>query len=98
MTDGPLLLPTLRQVSRDTLQDQVYRQIREALMSGRFQPGQKLTIRGLAEALRPLLTRSAALEAQQTAAMRVPAQFTMASVVRNVRDVVDRVLQRTTAG
>ena len=44
MTDGPLLLPTLRQVSRDTLQDQVYRQIREALMSGRFQPGQKLTI------------------------------------------------------
>ena len=51
MTDGPLLLPTLRQVSRDTLQDQVYRQIREALMSGRFQPGQKLTIRGLAEAL-----------------------------------------------
>jgi len=39
MTDKPILLPTLRQVSRDTLQDQVYRQIREALMSGRFQQG-----------------------------------------------------------
>ncbi|MPQ72226.1 GntR family transcriptional regulator, partial [Pseudomonas sp. MWU12-2323] len=43
MSEGPIPLPTLRQVSRDTLQEQVYRQIREALMSGRFQPGQKLT-------------------------------------------------------
>lgn len=55
-------------------------------------------IRGFAEALRPLLIRSAALAAQQAAAMRLPEQFTMASVVRNVRDVVNRVLQRTAAG
>lgn len=51
MTDAPIALPVLRQVSRETLQEQVYRQLREALMSGRFEPGQKLTIRGLAEAL-----------------------------------------------
>lgn len=51
MTDRPNILPTKSQVSRDTLQDQIYRRIREALMSGRFQPGQKLTIRGLAESL-----------------------------------------------
>ena len=51
MTDRPNIRPTKSQVSRDTLQDQIYRRIREALMSGRFQPGQKLTIRGLAESL-----------------------------------------------
>jgi DNA-binding GntR family transcriptional regulator len=51
MADRPIPLPIMRKVSRDTIQDQVYRQIREALMSGRLQPGQKLTIRGLADAL-----------------------------------------------
>ncbi|MCF5398349.1 GntR family transcriptional regulator, partial [Pseudomonas syringae] len=82
MTDRPILLPPMRQVSRDTLQDQVYRQIREALMSGRFQPGQKLTIRGLAEALgsSPMPVREAlnrlsaenAFEVTETARLRVP--------------------------
>ncbi|MBI6794703.1 GntR family transcriptional regulator [Pseudomonas syringae] len=82
MTDRPVLLPAMRQVSRDTLQDQVYRQIREALMSGRFQPGQKLTIRGLAEALgsSPMPVREAlnrlsaenAFEVTETARLRVP--------------------------
>lgn len=81
MTDRPVLLPALRQVSRDTLQDQVYRQIREALMSGRFQPGQKLTIRGLAEALgsSPMPVREAlqrlsaenAFEVTETSRLRV---------------------------
>ncbi|MCK0547947.1 GntR family transcriptional regulator [Pseudomonas syringae] len=82
MIDRPILLPAMRQVSRDTLQDQVYRQIREALMSGRFQPGQKLTIRGLAEALgsSPMPVREAlnrlsaenAFEVTETARLRVP--------------------------
>jgi DNA-binding GntR family transcriptional regulator len=81
MTDRPIPLPTLRPVSRDTLQDQVYRQIREALMSGRFQPGQKLTIRGLADALgsSPMPVREAlhrlsaenAFEVTETARLRV---------------------------
>lgn len=94
MTDGPLLLPTLRQVSRDTLQDQVYRQIREALMSGRFQPGQKLTIRGLAEALgsSPMPVREAlqrlsaenAFEVTETSRLRV--RLMTVERLREIRD------------
>lgn len=94
MTDGPLLLPTLRQVSRDTLQDQVYRQIREALMSGRFQPGQKLTIRGLAEALgsSPMPVREAlqrlsaenAFEVTETSRLRV--RMMTVERLREIRD------------
>lgn len=38
-------LPTIRQ---ETVQDQVYRALRVALMSGQFAPGQQLTIRSLA--------------------------------------------------
>jgi len=34
-----------------SMQDRVYRQIRDGLMSGRFEPGEKLTIRGIAAAL-----------------------------------------------
>ncbi|WP_339437261.1 MULTISPECIES: GntR family transcriptional regulator [unclassified Pseudomonas] len=94
MTDSPLLLPTLRQVSRDTLQDQVYRQIREALMSGRFQPGQKLTIRGLAEALgsSPMPVREAlqrlsaenAFEVTETSRLRV--RLMTVERLREIRD------------
>jgi DNA-binding GntR family transcriptional regulator len=82
MTDAPIAFPALRQVSRETLQEQVYRQLREALMSGRFEPGQKLTIRGLAEALgsSPMPVREAlhrlsaenAFEVSGTARLRVP--------------------------
>lgn len=81
MTDRPNILPTKSQVSRDTLQDQIYRRIREALMSGRFQPGQKLTIRGLAESLgsslMPVrealnrLTAENAFEVTETSRLRV---------------------------
>lgn len=95
MTDRPILLPAMRQVSRDTLQDQVYRQIREALMSGRFQPGQKLTIRGLAEALgsSPMPVREAlnrlsaenAFEVTETARLRVP--MMTPERLREIRDV-----------
>ncbi|MGB8975823.1 MAG: GntR family transcriptional regulator, partial [Pseudomonas capeferrum] len=94
MTDQPILLPTMRQVSRDTLQDQVYRQIREALMSGRFQPGQKLTIRGLAEALgsSPMPVREAlnrlsaenAFEVTETARLRV--RMMTPDRLREIRD------------
>lgn len=94
MTDRPVLLPALRQVSRDTLQDQVYRQIREALMSGRFQPGQKLTIRGLAEALgsSPMPVREAlqrlsaenAFEVTETSRLRVRVMTT--ERLREIRD------------
>lgn len=94
MSDAPLTFPALRQVARATLQDQVYRQLREALMSGRFQPGQKLTIRGLAEALgsSPMPVREAlqrlsaenAFEVSGTARLRVP--MMTAARLREIRD------------
>lgn len=44
-------LPVLTPVWRNTIAHQVYTQLRESIMNGRFSPDQKLTIRGLAEAL-----------------------------------------------
>lgn len=94
MTDGPIQFPKMRQVSRDTLQDQVYRQLREALMSGRFQPGQKLTIRGLATALgsSPMPVREAlqrlsaenAFEVTDTSRLRV--RLMTVERLREIRD------------
>ncbi len=94
MTDAPIAFPVLRQVSRETLQEQVYRQLREALMSGRFEPGQKVTIRGLADALgsSPMPVREAlhrlsaenAFEVSGTARLRVP--MMTAERLREIRD------------
>jgi DNA-binding GntR family transcriptional regulator len=44
-------LSALAPVGRETLQGQVYQQLRQALMAGRFGPGQALTLRSVAEAL-----------------------------------------------
>ncbi len=44
-------LSALAPVGRETLQGQVYQQLRQALMAGRFRPGQALTLRSVAEAL-----------------------------------------------
>lgn len=44
------LLP-LEAVSRDTLNERIYKELRRALMAGAFQPGQKLSIRALADSL-----------------------------------------------
>jgi len=41
---------TLKGVSRDTLRGRVYVELRAAIMKGAFEPGQALTVRGLAEA------------------------------------------------
>lgn len=94
MTEAPIVFPALRQVSRETLQEQVYRQLREALMSGRFEPGQKLTIRGLAQALgsSPMPVREAlhrltaenAFEVSGTARLRVPVM-----TVERLREIRD---------
>lgn len=48
MTDA---LPSFDPVARLTVTEQVYRRMRDGLMSGRFAPGQKLAIRQLASAL-----------------------------------------------
>lgn len=68
--------------SRSTVQDVVYRQLRHALMTGRFDPGQTLTISALAdsfgtshmpvrEALRRLAAENA-LEIAATGSARIP--------------------------
>jgi DNA-binding GntR family transcriptional regulator len=48
---APPDLSMLEPVGRETLQDQVYLQLRQALMAGSFRPGQTLTLRSVAEAL-----------------------------------------------
>jgi DNA-binding GntR family transcriptional regulator len=69
-------------VSRDTLNDRIYAEVRRALMAGAFEPGQKLSIRGLAgslgvsampvrDALRRLITERA-LESQSNRTIAVP--------------------------
>jgi len=54
--DGPGLaervtMPDLSPVTRHTLQEQAYLQLRQALMSGQFVPGQSITLRAAAAAL-----------------------------------------------
>jgi DNA-binding GntR family transcriptional regulator len=43
--------PALTRIHHATLHDRVYEELRNALMNGRFLPGEVLTIRGVAEAL-----------------------------------------------
>ena len=43
--------PRLARITHATLYEKVYEELRNALMSGRFLPGEPLTIRGVAEAL-----------------------------------------------
>jgi DNA-binding GntR family transcriptional regulator len=43
--------PRLARITHATLYEKVYEELRNALMSGRFLPGETLTIRGVAEAL-----------------------------------------------
>ncbi len=94
MDDNTIPMIKLTGVTRSTLVEQVYRQLRDALMGGRFQPGQRLTIRGLAEALgaSPMPVREAlhrlhaehAFEVTRTARIRVP--MMTAARLREIRD------------
>ena len=69
-------------VPNETLQEQIYRQLRHFLMVGRFRPGQPLKIRDIAESfetsMQPVreairqLTAEQALEASPNASTRVP--------------------------
>lgn len=75
-------LPAFAPVEHQTLRDNAYAQLREALMTGQFEPGQHITIRGLAaalgvsptpirEAVRRLATERA-IEAEPNRWMRIP--------------------------
>lgn len=82
-------------VVRNTLQDQAYNKLREALMSGLFKPGQRLTLRATAEVMgtSPMPVRDAvrrleiehALEPQPNRTLGVP-EMTYASLIE-LRDV-----------
>ena len=94
LIEDPRRLPGIEPVTRLTVTEQVYRRMRDGLMSGRFAPGQKLAIRQLAEALgsSPMPVREAlhrlqaegAIEISTTGRIRIasldPAQL------RDVRD------------
>jgi len=89
-------LPGLSPVARETLQEQAYKKLREALMSGHFIPGQSITLRATAEALgtSPMPVRDAlrrleiehALVARSNRTLGVP-EMTYASLteLREVR-------------
>lgn len=49
--DGEPYTPDLSPVSRDMLHEQIYEMLKRNLMVGRFTPGQKLPLRGLAKSL-----------------------------------------------
>lgn len=48
--------PALQPIERETLWDQVYAQLRDALFAGRFEPGGRLVLRELAESLGTSIT------------------------------------------
>jgi DNA-binding GntR family transcriptional regulator len=77
------LSASLEPVSRETVQERVYRQLRQALIYGRFEPGQALTLHDLAASMQtsPMPVREAlarlvseqALETSSNRSVRVPA-------------------------
>lgn len=91
---------TLARAQHRTLQEHAYVQIREALMVGRYLPGQKMTIRGLAEALgispTPIrealhrLTTEGALHAEPNRRLMVP-QLSVDEFreLRNIRESLE---------
>jgi DNA-binding GntR family transcriptional regulator len=50
MTEAKSAMPEFSRVDKDTLHERVYGELRTALMTGRFLPGQSVTIRALADA------------------------------------------------
>lgn len=95
MTTRPPGYATFTTVEHTTLRDHAYARLREALMTGRFEPGEHLTIRGLAEAfgvsptpIREALGRLAAegaIEAEPNKWMRVP--LLSAAELKELRDI-----------
>lgn len=78
----PMAIRSLRPISKATMQDRVYQQLKQALMSGAFAPGQTVTLRGVAndlgtsampirDAIRRLVSDQA-LEMPSLRSIRVP--------------------------
>lgn len=89
-------MPALEVVAHETMAGKVYQQLREAIMSGRFAPGQALSLRGVAEAVgsstmpvRGALTRlqaeGALVDGPGRALMVPPMTFDLIEELRDVR-------------
>lgn len=88
--------PALKAIESETMADKVYQQLREALMSGRFAPGQALSLRSVAEAVgsstmpvRAALTRlraeRALVDGPNRALVVPPMTLDMLNELRDVR-------------
>lgn len=89
-------LPALELVARETMAGRVYAQLRQAIMTGRFAPGQLLSLRGVAEAVgsstmpvRAALTRlqaeGALIDGPGRALMVPPMTLELLDELRDVR-------------
>ena len=89
-------LPALELVARETMAGRVYAQLRQAIMTGRFAPGQLLGLRGVAEAVgsstmpvRAALTRlqaeGALIDGPGRALMVPPMTLELLDELRDVR-------------
>ncbi len=95
MTPTNSSLQELEPVEHTTLGDHAYQQLRQVLMSGRFEPGQKLTLRGLSAQLaisptpiREALRRLAAergIEIAPNRFIRIPVMTS--NELRELRDI-----------
>lgn len=92
----PQAVPALEAIAHETMAGKVYQQLREAIMSGRFAPGQPLSLRGVAEAVgsstmpvRGALTRlraeGALVDGPGRAMMVPPMTFELIDELRDVR-------------
>lgn len=101
-------LPQLELVARETMADRVYAQLREAIMSGRFAPGQLLSLRNVAEAVgsstmpvRAALTRlqaeGALIDGLGRALMVPPMTLDLLDELRDVRISLEGCVARRSA-
>jgi len=93
-------MPPLEAVAHETMAAKLYQQLREAIMSGRFAPGQPLSLRGVAEAVgsstmpvRGALTRlqaeGALVDGPGRALMVPPMTLELIEELRDVRAAIE---------
>src|SRR5579863_1722146 len=98
----------LELVARETMAGRVYAQLREAIMTGRFAPGQALSLRGVAEAVgsstmpvRAALTRlqaeGALIDGPGRALMVPPMTFDLLEELRDVRIALEGAVTKRAA-
>lgn len=101
-------LPELELVARETMAGRVYAQLREAIMTGRFAPGQLLSLRSVAEAVgsstmpvRAALTRlqaeGALIDGPGRALMVPPMTLELLDELRDVRIALEGTVAKRAA-